>query len=105
MKTNLSVLSALACVLLTACEEDAAYPDLRTGKELYEFHCLKCHGESGGGMFLKGVTPDVFFNSHAEAIKQKVTEGKGGMMPVFVGMPKNQVAKLTSYLKNELGKE
>lgn len=105
MKTCLSLLAVLGCVSLTACEEDKNYPNLRTGKEIYEFHCLKCHGEFGSGMFLKGVTPEVLINSHTEAVKQKVTEGTAGMMPVFEGMPKGQVAKLASFLQNELGKK
>ena len=56
-------------------------------------------------MFLKGVTPEVLISSHTEAVRQKVTEGKGGMMPVFEGMPGDQVAKLASYMQNELGKK
>jgi mono/diheme cytochrome c family protein len=105
MKTGLIVITVLGCVLSAACEEDKNYPNLRTGKELYEFHCIQCHGEFGSGMFLKGVTPEVLINSHTEAVRQKVVEGSGGMMPVFDGMPKDQVTKLATYMQNELGKK
>lgn len=88
--------------LLVACEEPT-YPDLATGKELYEHHCMRCHKDSGNGMFLKGVPVSRLKKIHLKDLKQQITEGSG-MMPSFDKMTKEQIDKINRYLKAQIGK-
>lgn len=88
--------------LITACGEQT-YPDLATGKELYEHHCLRCHKDSGNGMFLKGVPVARLKKIHLKDLQQQITDGSG-MMPGFDQMTDEQIDKINRYLKSQIGK-
>ena len=89
-------------MVTVACEEPT-YPDLATGKELYQHHCERCHRDSGNGMFLKGVPVSRLKEIHLKDLKKQVTEGSG-MMPGFDKMTDEQIDKINRYLKAQIGK-
>lgn len=97
------VLLTVAGSLMTACEQQT-YPDLATGKELYQHHCMRCHQETGHGMFLKGVPVSRLKEIHLKDLKKQITEGSG-MMPGFDQMTDEQIDKINRYLKAQIGKK
>lgn len=94
--------ACLGLSLLVACQEQT-YPDLATGKALYEHHCLGCHKSHGNGMFIKGVPASRLKRIHLEDLKRQLKEG-AGMMPSFDKLTEEQINKINRYLKSQIGK-
>jgi mono/diheme cytochrome c family protein len=56
MTTKTRILISLYCLaILNGCSSEKEKPV--TGKELYEYYCAGCHGESGAGQFLRAIPP------------------------------------------------
>ena len=94
-----SYLLILSTSALIGCEP-TTYPDLETGKELYEFHCQRCHAKNGAGMMMKGVSPKRLKEIHLDGLRTQVKEGRG-MMPSFSKMPEHQIVKISEFLKKK----
>ncbi len=86
--------------ILVACQP-TTYPDLETGKQLYDYHCLECHRSHGGGMMIKGVSSNRMKEINFTGLHAQIKEGKG-MMTAFSEMPEEQIVKIANFLANEL---
>lgn len=100
---RLTAAIGLASVFLTACSEHT-YPDLATGKELYEHHCESCHKAHGQGMFTKGVPASRLAEIHLAELKDQIKSGSG-MMPAFERMTDEQIEKINQYLKSQMNQK
>ncbi len=86
--------------MLVACQP-TTYPDLETGKQLYDYHCLECHRSNGAGMMIKGVSQNRMKEIDFTGLHTQIKEGKG-MMTSFSEMPDEQIVKIANFLANEL---
>ena len=94
----------LAILSLTACSSNNTLHDhtnLKTGKQLFDFHCASCHSKDGHGQFLTGIPS----NRDTElSIQQIITrirennEGEDRKMPVFNAMSADEARKIASHL-------
>ena len=95
---------AINLVSLTACNskrDQHDHPELKTGKEFYNFHCASCHNEDGSGIFLKGIPANIATDKNKNEIILHITEGsspKKSKMPIYRNMPDREVKKITEYL-------
>lgn len=105
MKQRLPGLLFLTLILAGCSADEHDHPQLKTGKQLYDYHCAGCHREDGSGLFLKGVPANRDTDLSAWQIMHKVKEGEEGdtRMPVFARMPEQEATRIALYLK-ELGR-
>lgn len=105
MKHLLPGLLLLISLLAGCGTDDHDHPDLHSGKQLYEYHCVGCHKEDGSGLFLKGVPANRDTDLSVWQIVHKVKKGTEdeGKMPVFVRMPRQEASQIALYLK-EIGR-
>jgi len=90
---------AVLALLLWTAPGDAA--DRNNGRQLYEIHCVGCHGETGYSIdptvpsFASG---DVLFLMDSELL-DRIRDGKDGM-PSFRGMlSDNEIRDVIAYLR------
>lgn len=96
--------SFLAILAFTACSSNNDlhdHPNLKTGKQLFDFHCASCHSKDGHGQFLKGIPS----NRDTELSTQKIITfiRKNGddnkrTMPVFSSMGSKEARKIAIHL-------
>ncbi len=88
-------------VFLVGCNYDVHnHPELVTGQQLFEYHCARCHKETGTGNFLKGIRPNKGTRLTIYQIAQKIyVEEETSKMPSFPNMSAKEAAKIASYLK------
>lgn len=103
MGRPLTVLFLLWLVMGSAgCDLDQHdHPDLKTGRELFDYHCAPCHKADGSGVFLKGVPANRHTDLSVLQVMHKVQSASGGKkaMPVFARMPQQEQVKIAIYLK------
>jgi len=87
----------------------------KTGPELYQLHCLSCHGEQGGGV--AGIFPPMTGSARLASPKHFVhglihgfpppSDPNGspwmGEMPKFSQLSDEQLAALATYVRQEWG--
>lgn len=91
--------------LLTGCGDEYDTPDLKTGKQLFDYHCAECHQQTGEGAFLRGVPPVRYTGlTYRELVKliQGHDRHEGSRMESFEGMPKAQAEKIAIYVRRKL---
>lgn len=105
MKINNIIVSLLMITFLVACESDKNphdHPELKTGKQLYDFHCAACHGENGTGNFLSGIPANRNTQLTIDQIIKRVLAKEPGdskrKMPVFPEMSQEEAHKIAAYL-------
>lgn len=84
------------------CSKDVHdHPELTTGKQLFNYHCLGCHREKGQGSFLRGVPSNSDTELSAYQISHKIRKANGdeSKMPLFPHMSRKEANKISFYLK------
>lgn len=108
MLRYIAILSLLLmAIAIAGCSGDQHdHPDLKTGQQLYEYHCASCHKEDGTGIFLKGVPANRDTDLSVWQIIHKVQMGseEKSAMPSFEKMPQQEASKIAIYLK-QLGQK
>ncbi|MCW8932479.1 MAG: cytochrome c [Gammaproteobacteria bacterium] len=101
-KLSLFTLIVFLIILLSACGKDQHnHPELKTGKDFFEYHCAACHKKDGQGMFLKGIPANVATNKNQAEIILHIKEGSQSdnvQMPVYKNMPDDEAQKIALYL-------
>ena len=85
-----------ACLLLSACDGELR---LTTGKQLYDHHCARCHGNSGKGKFLLGVPPNRETGLQEIQIIFRMRHPKG-KMPAFDELSAEEASRIAHYLNS-----
>lgn len=102
--------NSLCCsvlLLVAGCSADQHdHPELKSGQQLFEFHCAGCHQADGSGVFIKGVPANRDTDLSSLQIVHKLQSGseKKTKMPVFEKMPQQEASKIARYLK-QLGQQ
>lgn len=101
-----TLLMMLLATMLSACSPADNYdqPHLKTGKQLFEYHCSGCHGIDGEGRLFRRTPAISQTEMQQSEIAHKLVKGNNGSMPVFENMPRKQAALIANYLKNRLQK-
>lgn len=88
-------------LMLTGCGRDVHdHPDLKTGQELFEYHCAECHQRSGQGNILLGVPANKGTELSVYQVSHKIRKGaEKSKMPAFPNMSKEEAGKIAVYLK------
>ncbi len=89
-------------LMFSGCSHDKHdHPDLRTGKQLFDYHCAECHKKTGKGQFLKGIPANKGTALSAGQVSHKVkfNDGAQSKMPSFPEMSNFEAQKIASYLK------
>ncbi len=97
------LLTFLAPMLISGCDKDAHdHPELVTGQQLFEHHCISCHTKTGTGNFLQGVPANKNTDMDINQISHKVIAGgeNGAKMPSFPSMPDEEAILIADYIKN-----
>ena len=105
MRLLTGILTILVLVLLYGCSEEKSQP--KTGRELYEYYCAACHGESGAGQFLRGIPPLIqnkFLKTlplTPSQVKHKIqgSEQPGRKMPSFTNISDNEARLIAHYIR------
>ena len=92
-------LGSLLVVMGCESKDSHSHPELKTGKELFEYHCAGCHGVDGGGNFLKGVPNNRNTDLSPRKIAHEIRKGET-TMPNFPNMPRSEARKIAEYLKS-----
>ncbi len=103
MGRNRVVISLLLLVLPVGCDVDQHdHPDLKIGRELFDYHCAPCHKADGSGAFLKGVPANRYTDLSVVEIMHKIETAseQRRAMPVFEKMSRQEQAKIAIYLKH-----
>jgi len=102
---HLSLLVFIISMVVTACSESGLddnhdHPELKTGKQLFDFHCSVCHGVSGKGKFIEGIPANALTKKNRMQIIQKIQSGDGtkSKMPVFKTMSKDEANRIVDHL-------
>ena len=78
--------------------EDDNYQLESHGKSIYQYHCMKCHGEEGNKM--RYDSPDITKSQLSKDERWQIINNGKGMMPAFGNkLDKNEVAALDAYLQ------
>lgn len=86
--------------MISGCGHDLHnHPELTTGKQFFEYHCSECHGNSGKGIFLKGIPSSRDTALSATQIVHKLRKEPGDKMPVFAKMPEAEAIEIALYLQ------
>ncbi len=89
---------------LTACNSGGDlhdHPNLKTGKQLFEFHCASCHSKDGHGQFLKAIPSNRDTKLSIQQIVTHIRKNKTGekrTMPLFAKMGSDEARKIALYL-------
>jgi mono/diheme cytochrome c family protein len=91
------------CVIagLWGCSRDEHnHADLKTGEQLYNYHCAECHGEDGTGHLFDVIPANILTKKSPRGIMDYITsEGHHGRkMPVFRTMPAAEARLITEHL-------
>ncbi len=105
MRLQTGILVTTFLVILFGCSEENSQPT--TGRELYEYYCAACHGESGAGQFLRGIPPLIqnkFLKTvplTPSQVKHKIQgpEQPGRKMPSFTNISDNQARQIALYIR------
>ncbi len=106
MSSITRILFCLFCLsLFSACTSSNNKPV--GGKELYEYYCAGCHGESGAGQFLRGIPPLIqnkMLNPKPLSPTQIRHKIKGGpspdrKMPSFSNITDKQASQIAQYIQ------
>jgi mono/diheme cytochrome c family protein len=97
----------MACMILAAavlaCSPDRDnhdHPHLKTGQELFNYHCAECHGDDGTGRLVDRTPANILTSKDLQGIEDYIISdtGRGRKMPVFASMPRPEAKKIAAYL-------
>lgn len=101
-------LAVIACMLaLTGCDQaaDHGHPRLKTGEQMYNYHCASCHQRSGDGTFFDGIPAVKYTPMKIHEIVDHI-RGHGraddSRMPRFSGMSRYEAERIAVYIRLEL---
>ncbi len=109
-KPPTAVLLTTLMFTLTACsqyDDEHDHPDLKTGKDFYNYHCAECHKASGMGQIIHGIPPLLYSNLNRTEMRKMITSDRlhsKSNMPVFKKMPAREARSIVSHIVR-LGKE
>ena len=95
------LLWAIIVVSVFGCSPDHHdHPNLTTGEQLFNYHCVECHGVQGTGSLFDGTPANILtIKSSEEIITYITTEtGERREMPVFGTMPADEAKAITNHL-------
>lgn len=90
-----------AAVLACAPDRDNHdHPNLKTGQELFNYHCAECHGDDGTGKLVDRTPANILTGKDLQEIEDYIISdtGRGRKMPVFASMPRPEAKKIAAYL-------
>ncbi len=91
--------------LLAACDAQVdvhRHPELKSGKDYFDYHCAGCHGYDGEGSFLEGIPANILTSMSFSEIVNLVRFGRSHenrSMPVFKSMSEKEAVAIVKYLK------
>ncbi len=94
---------ALSCIALSACssyDDTHDHPNLTSGKQLYNRHCVDCHGKDGTGLLADRTPASILTHKSRDGIADYIRKGgqQGRNMPVFKNMSAAEASKIASHL-------
>jgi len=92
----------LVATTLSGCDADSHHhPDAVTGKQLFDYHCARCHTETGKGNFLKGVPPNkqTSLTVWQIAHKIRIDANDKRKMPLYPNMSAEEAELIADYVK------
>jgi mono/diheme cytochrome c family protein len=97
------VAGVMLAVALLACSPDRDnhdHPNLKTGEELFNYHCVECHGEDGTGKLVDRTPANILTGKDLRGIEDYIISdtGRGRKMPVFASMPGPEAKRIAAYL-------
>lgn len=110
MKNQIKIIIIFSVIVLfNGCNEKKVNP--KTGKELFEYYCSACHGESAAGQFLRGIPPLVKNKAlrpvplTPSQIKHKIKKNLDpkSKMPSFANLSDTEARLIANYI-NTLSK-
>ncbi|MCU7834507.1 MAG: cytochrome c [gamma proteobacterium symbiont of Taylorina sp.] len=92
----------LSFFLLISCSSDSHnHPELKTGKQFFDYHCASCHDTSGMGSFLKGMPANILNDKTQAELIHYIKHGNTAerdKMPVFKTMPDKEAKQIARHL-------
>jgi len=95
------LLWVIVVISVFGCSRDQHdHPNLTTGEELFNFHCVECHGVQGAGNLLDGIPANILTSKSPQEIAEYITIGKqrNREMPVFSTMSADEAKVITEHL-------
>jgi mono/diheme cytochrome c family protein len=104
--SSLSVLAALAVLLVSVAAPVRAAADDSAGANVYKAKCLTCHAKDGSGNTPVGKSlqsadlrsPEVQKKSNAE-LTESISEGKGNMPSFKTLLSEDEIRSVLSYVR------
>lgn len=99
---NKFVSGAITIIALTACSnrDNHDHPNLRTGEELFNYHCAECHGKDGTGRLADQTPANILTQKRQQEIINYIRTDVNPerKMPVFATMPALEASRITNHL-------
>lgn len=95
------LLWAIVAISVLGCSRDQHdHPNLTTGEELFNVHCVECHGVQGTGKLFEGIPANILTSKNPQEIAEYITIGtkQNREMPVFSSMPAEEAKAITEHL-------
>lgn len=99
------VLGLMLCLALPACSErqpdNHDHPSLKTGAELYDYHCAGCHGEDGTGMLESRTPANILTVRGLNGIVNYITtpiNAQHRRMPIYINMSRAEAIAIAKHL-------
>jgi mono/diheme cytochrome c family protein len=97
------VAGVMLAAAVLACAPDRDNHDhlnLKTGEELFNYHCAECHGKDGTGKLVDRTPANILTSKDLQEIEDYIINdtGRGRKMPVFAAMPRSEAKKIAAYL-------
>lgn len=98
-----ALLGMVAVIVLVGCSKNRDnhdHPDLRTGEQLFDYHCAECHGDDGTGKLVDSTPANILTRRDVQGIVRYIRGDawQGRQMPVFATMPVAEANKIAAYL-------
>ena len=100
LRCPVALVMAAVLIACTPDRDNHDHPNLKTGEELYEHHCVECHGEDGTGKLVDRTPANILTSKNLQGIEDYIISdtGRGRKMPVFASMPRPEAKKIAAYL-------
>src|SRR5699024_11482807 len=97
-------------VLQSGGQQERGSPDIESGRQIYQMHCIACHQSDGRGSPQVGTPaftgPQGPLSSSNEELVNTISQGKGENMPPFGNViPEREIQAVILFLRKEFARD